>query len=137
MKLNEVEARYLKRIYEVVVEDGGEVTSYELAKYFKVRTPSSIDVLNRLQRKGLVLRRAWGPVVLTDEGLRLTKGLLHVHRVMECFFYEMLGLPMEMVCEEAAKVDYLISDEVADRICEKVNRPRRCPHGRVIPHEHG
>ena len=137
MKLNEVEAKYLKRIYEAVKEEGGIVTSYELAKHFGVRTPSSIDVLNRLQRKGLVIREAWGPVMLTEEGLKLAKMLLHVHRVMEYFFCESLGLPPDLACLEASKIDYLISDEVAKRICDRMNRPLLCPHGRVIPHEHG
>lgn len=136
MRLNKAEARYLKRIYEIIVENGNEVTSYDLAKYFGVKTPSSIDVLNRLQKKGLVSREVWGPVVLTDEGLRLAKELLHVHRVIECFFCNALGLPLDIACEEAAKVDYLISEEVVKRICKRMSRPVRCPHGRTIPHEH-
>lgn len=136
MKLSEVEAKYLKRIYEAMVEDKRNITSYELARYFGVKTPSSIDALKRLQKKGLVVREVWGPVNLTDEGIKLAKELLHTHRIVESFFSEILGLPLDVACQEAAKVDYLLDEEVAMRICEKMHRPLRCPHGRAIPHEH-
>ena len=137
MRLNRTEAMYLKRIYEVSIENEGEVTSYDLAKYFGVKTPSSIDVLNRLQRKGLVSRKVWGPVILTEKGVRLAKEVLHVHRIIECFLCDALDLPLDVACEEAAKLDHIISDEVVRRMCERMSRPLRCPHGRAIPHEHG
>lgn len=137
MRVNRAEAMYLKRIYEVSVEKGDEVTSYGLAKHFGVKTPSSIDVLNRLQRKGLVSRKVWGPVILTEMGIRLARELLHVHRLVECFLCDTLDLPLDVACREAAKLDHLISDEVVRRICERMSRPSRCPHGRAIPHEHG
>lgn len=135
MELSKVECMYLKRIYEVSVEDKRRVTSYDLAKFFGVRTPSSIDVLERLQRKGLVYRESWGPVVLTDEGLKLARKLFHAHRLLEVFFVQ-LGLPADIACEEAAKFDHLISDEVVERLCNMMGRPAICPHGRSILHEH-
>ncbi len=135
-KLNEVEAKYLKKIYVIIFEEGGEVTSYVLAKHFDVKPPSSIDVLKRLEKKGLISRKAWGPITLTDKGVRVARELVHVHRVMESFFCEYLGLSLNVACREASKLDYLISKEVAKSICKMQNKPKYCPHGYEIPHNH-
>jgi DtxR family Mn-dependent transcriptional regulator len=116
------------------VEEGREVTSYSLAKEFSVRPPSSIDVLNRLSRKGLIVRKLWGSVMLTEEGLKVAQKLVHVHRVLEAFFYGSLGLSISTACSEASKLDHLISDEVALRLCKFEDKPSRCPHGYGIPH---
>lgn len=133
-EINAVEASYLKKIYVMSVEEGREVTSYSLAKEFSVRPPSSIDVLNRLSRKGLIVKEAWRSVTLTKKGIKVAKKLVHIHRILEAFFYDSLGLSISTACDEAAKLDHLISDELALRLCEFEDKPTRCPHGYGIPH---
>lgn len=135
VKLNKVEADYLKLIYRLTVEDGKRLTSGDLARARHVKTPSAIDVLERLKKKGYVKKERYGPIRLTSAGERAAVFLMHVHRVLEVFFVEVLKVESDDACCLADDIDYAVNPELIRRLCAYLNRPEKCHHGRTIRHE--
>ncbi|MCL7385877.1 MAG: hypothetical protein LZ158_05930, partial [Thaumarchaeota archaeon] len=79
--LSRAESCYLKRIYTSTIEDGRQITSGDLAKMFNVKTPSAIDILNKLEKKMYIKKEKYGHITLTQAGYRVAVELLHAHRV--------------------------------------------------------
>jgi len=132
-ELTRPEAAYLGEFYRLL-ETSVEPTVSTLAQRFGVSLPTVIDVFERLERKGLVLREPWKTPKLTRQGMALAASIIHRHRVIELYFSEKLGLGYEFSCSEASKIDYLLSDEVVSRMCSALHRPRRCFHGNPVKH---
>ncbi|MEM2910297.1 MAG: metal-dependent transcriptional regulator [Nitrososphaerota archaeon] len=133
--LSKIESRYLKRIYTSVVEDRRQITSGDLAKIFNVRTPSAIDVLNKLEKKRYVKKEKYGYVTLTQAGYNVAVELLHAHRVFEVFLVKNLGMGFSDACKAASDVDHIFDKEVIARLCVYLKKPEKCCHDRVIIHK--
>lgn len=127
------EAEYLLELYRVA-EAGGRTSTGALAKRFRVKPPSAVEVLRRLEDRGLVKRSRWRHVELSMRGEPLARRLIHRHRVLETFFHRELRLEPAASCREAAKIDYIISDDVVNRLCSSLGYPSRCVHGRPLIH---
>lgn len=128
-KLTQTEANYLKRIYVNFFERNCRVTSVSLAEELGVKPPSVVDMMNKLERKGLITRIRWSEVKVTGKGLKVVKKLLYNHRILEFYFTKILGMDMDESCKEASKIDALVGDEVIVRLCDLLGRPDKCPHG--------
>jgi len=129
-KLSRGEARYLREIYVRSVELKERVTSTTLSRAFNVKPSSVIDVVKRLCRKGLLTRKLWSHIELTEEGLRLAKEIIHHHRVIEEFYIRVVGLDPKTAHSEACKIDYIVGCEVIERLYSMIGEPGRCSHGR-------
>lgn len=132
--LSSVEASYLKKLYRLHELDRAPSVSV-LAADFGVALPSVIDVLQKLEKKGLVRRTPWKAPRLTPAGLALAKRIIHNHRILEVYYGETLGLDDVYACAEASKIDYLIGSRIVGRMCETLHRPARCLHGFTIVHD--
>jgi Mn-dependent DtxR family transcriptional regulator len=105
-----------------------------LAKRFGVRLPSAIEILNKLEKKGLVIRRPWRVPVLSRRGATVTESVMHQHRVLELYLNRKLGVSSELSCTQASKIDYLFDSDVIEKMCKALDRPNRCLHGFPIRH---
>ncbi len=128
---------YLHRLYEKNVEEKAEATSGTLASEAGVRTSSAIDIIRRLEENGFVSRKPWGPVVLTEKGLKEASRLIYRHRIVETYLMKFLDLKMDEACEEATSLESQIGERVVYAMCDKLGHPCRCVHGKNIPHMHG
>lgn len=133
--LTKVESNYLKCIYTSVVEDGRQITSGDLAKTFSVKTPSAIDILNKLEKKKYIKKEKYGYIALTQAGYNVAVELLHAHRVFEVFFVKNLRMEFSDACKAASDVDHIFDKEVIARLCVYLNKPEKCCHDRVIIHK--
>jgi DtxR family Mn-dependent transcriptional regulator len=132
--LSRAESCYLKRIYTSTIEDGRQITSGDLAKMFNVKTPSAIDILNKLEKKMYIKKEKYGHITLTQAGYRVAVELLHAHRVFEVFLVEALKMKSNEACEVADCVDHVLDKEVITRLCAYLNKPEKCCHNRAIIH---
>lgn len=131
--LSGIEASYLKEAYRL--RESGRLPSVSvLAHGFRVTMPSVIDVLQKLERRGLVHRTPWKAPTLTKKGLAEARRIIHSHRVLEVYYGEALGLDETYACAEAAKIDYLIGTKAVERMCDTLHHPARCLHGFTIEH---
>jgi DtxR family Mn-dependent transcriptional regulator len=131
--LSRSEVAYLVMIYRLKERhDTASVSA--LAEKFGVKLPSAIEVLHKLEKKGLVDRKPWGIPELSKRGVDLTELVMHNHRVLEVYLNRKLGISSRRSCTQASKVDYLLDNSVIEKMCKVLDRPSRCLHGRTIPH---
>jgi DtxR family Mn-dependent transcriptional regulator len=133
LRLSGVEVAYLKEAYKLT--ESGEAPSVSLlAKKFGVSMPSVIEVFDKLEEKGLLLRKPWKVPKLTGMGLITARRIIHNHRVIEVYFAEKLGLGTNYSCNEATKIDYLMENQLVMKMCDALNYPAKCIHGHSIEH---
>lgn len=133
-RLSPSEVAYLKVIHRM--NESNETSSVSaLARKFKVKLPSAVEILSKLETKGLVVRKRWRVPQLTKRGEKLAELVMHQHRVLEVYLNEKLGVNSDMSCAQAGKIDYLFDTDVIEKMCRVLNRPATCLHGFPIQHE--
>jgi DtxR family Mn-dependent transcriptional regulator len=45
----------------------------------------------------------------------------------------MLGLPWDVVHEQACKLEHAASEHITEKLADLLNHPERCPHGKRLP----
>jgi Mn-dependent DtxR family transcriptional regulator len=132
-ELTRTEVAYIESMYRL--NESHDATSVSvLAKRFGVRLPTAIEILDKLEQKGLVIRKPWRVPELSKRGKILAESVMHQHRVVELYFSRNLGLNSEMSCSEASKIAYLLDRTVIEKMCKSLNRPTQCIHGNPIRH---
>jgi DtxR family Mn-dependent transcriptional regulator len=132
-ELSRSEVAYLETMHRLG-ESNDAASVSTLAKRFGVRMPTAIEILDKLEEKGLVIRRPWKVPELSRKGRKLAESVIHQHRVVELYLSRNLGLSPEKACAEAAKIDYLLDRAVIEKMCKALNRPNQCVHGYPIRH---
>jgi DtxR family transcriptional regulator, Mn-dependent transcriptional regulator len=123
---------YLKAIYGL--ESAGErVTTSALAERMGVSAPSATAMTKRLDEVGLVERRPYRGVALTDAGRRGALEVLRHHRLLERYLVDRLGLSLDEVHAEAELLEHALSEELEARIDAELGFPTHDPHGDPIP----
>jgi DtxR family Mn-dependent transcriptional regulator len=62
-------------------------------------------------------------IEITSQGREIGSRIMRKHRVLECFFTEMLGMEPKAASSEACALEHGISDEVVDRIGNYMEGP--------------
>ncbi|MDD3927438.1 MAG: metal-dependent transcriptional regulator, partial [bacterium] len=70
-------------------------------------------------------------VRFTGLGEEHARNIIRRHRLAERLLADVLG--MTEVEGEACKMEHILSEEAADRICTLLGHPQECPHGLRIP----
>lgn len=121
---------YLEAIYKL--SEKGEVRPTQLADALGVSGPTVTATLRRLEAADLVLRPDGG-VSLTPTGRTQALSILRRHRLSERFLADVLGLPWEVVHDEACRLEHALSPQVQDALERYMDNPEVCPHGHPIP----
>ncbi|MCS7143116.1 MAG: metal-dependent transcriptional regulator [Aigarchaeota archaeon] len=132
-RLSTVQATYLTEILKMT-QAGRQVTTGVLAERFKVRPPTVVGVMRELESKGLLKRVGWGRVDLTDQGRGVASDLIHVHRVIETYFANVIGIDPERSCRLARSIETAIRRDEAAMFCKLLNYPDKCVHGEEVVH---
>lgn len=126
---------YLKCIY-VLEEEGaaaGPVSTSRVAAFLGVTSPSASSMLKRLATLGYARQIARGEFGLTDEGRVQALRVVRLHRLLETFLVERLGVPLEEAHGEAEVLEHHLSEALGARIAAELGHPGRDPHGDPIP----
>lgn len=89
------------------------VKTNDIAKMMNVAPASVTEMLNVLNREGLVNYEKYKGVSLTEKGLSVAKKLRKKHHIMEYFLINILNLSPELAHEEACAFEHSFSDEAA------------------------
>jgi len=117
------------RLFE---EEGNDVARVsQIAKHFRIKQPSVVQMLKRLHSAGYVRYVEKEGVRLTWKGRAAADRIIRNHRLMEVFFRKTLGTDVdeEMLCG----IEHHVRERFADSLCGWLNHPTHCPHGRRIP----
>jgi DtxR family transcriptional regulator, Mn-dependent transcriptional regulator len=131
MKLTISKEDYLKAIAEAQSEEG-TVFAATVARWLSVSAPAVALALRRLRRDKLVEVDRKGRITLTAQGQRVTDKLRLRHHLVERMLHEMLGVEWYKVHDEAERLEHAISEDVEQRLIDKLGVNGPCPHGNQI-----
>ncbi len=123
---------YLKEIYKLQ-EGDGRATTTGVAKALGVAPSSVTTMLKKLAALGLVEHAPYRGVVLTEAGEQVALEVIRHHRLLEQYLAETLGLPIDLVHDEADRLEHALSEELESLIDAKLGYPTLDPHGDPIP----
>ena len=72
--------------------------------------------LRILQEEGDLVIEEDGSVKLTDKGRSTGESVLKKHRILECFFTEMLGMDPDTASKEACEIEHAASEDTVEKI---------------------
>jgi DtxR family Mn-dependent transcriptional regulator len=124
---------YLRAIYLLASETQNPVKVTAIVAKLKLSKSTVAQRLKDLVTKGWIEHKKYGPVILTEQGLKIAGNLTYKHRVIELFLSEILGIPEAEVHDEAHELEHALSDKVIHKIANLLNNPTHGPHGKEIP----
>ena len=127
---------YLETIYflafpigEYRPSTGSTAIAARVAEMLGVSRASAGEMLKRLEADGLVERGDQKEAILTETGIERAKRVVRNHRIIERFLTDFMGYTAAESHVYADELGDTFTDEMIERINERLGRPARCPHG--------
>ena len=108
---------------------GSTAIAARVAEMLGVSRASAGEMLKRLEAEGLVERGEQKEAILTPEGAERAKRVVRKHRIIERFLTDFMGYTAAESHVHADELGDTFSDEMIERINERLGQPDRCPHG--------
>ena len=100
-----------------------------VAEMLGVSRASAGEMLKRLEAEGLVERGEQKEALLTPVGIERAQKVVRKHRLIERFLTDFMGYTAAESHVHADELGDTFSEDMVDRIDERLGRPERCPHG--------
>ncbi len=127
---------YLETIYflafpigEYRPSTGSTAIASRVAEMLGVSRASAGEMLKRLEADGLVERGEQKEAILTEIGTERAKRVVRKHRIIERFLTDFMGYTAAESHVYADELGDTFTDEMIERINERLGHPERCPHG--------
>src|SRR6266852_1775084 len=127
---------YLETIYflafpigEYQPQSGSAAIAARVAEMLGVSRASAGEMLKRLEADGLVDRGEQKEALLTPAGIERAQKVVRKHRLIERFLTDFMGYTAAESHVHADELGDTFSEDMVDRIDERLGRPERCPHG--------
>jgi DtxR family Mn-dependent transcriptional regulator len=109
---------------------GGTPTlASRVAEMLGVSRASAGEMLKRLEAEGLVQRGDHKEAILTRKGRGRAEKVVRKHRIIERLLTDFMGYTAAEAHVHADELGDTFTDDMVERIEEKLGRPERCPHG--------
>ena len=108
---------------------GSPPLASRVAEMLGVSRASAGEMLKRLEADGLIERGARKEALLTETGRERAERVVRKHRIIERLLTDFMGYTGYESHERADALGDTFTDEMVDRIDEKLGHPQRCPHG--------
>ena len=125
---------YLRTVYELE-EEGIAPLRARIAERLSQSGPTVSQTVQRMERDGLLWVANDRQIVLTATGREKATSVMRKHRLAEVLLTEVIGLPLDLVHEEACRWEHVISDAVETRLVTMLDSPTLSPYGNPIPQE--
>jgi DtxR family Mn-dependent transcriptional regulator len=128
---------YLETIYFLAfpigeyrpVTAGSPTLAARVAEMLGVSRPSAGEMLKRLEKEGLIERGEHKEALLTKKGRARAERVVRKHRIIERLLTDFMGYTAAEAHVHADELGDTFTDDMVDRISEKLGNPDRCPHG--------
>jgi DtxR family Mn-dependent transcriptional regulator len=127
---------YLETIYflafpigEYRPATGSTAIAARVAEMLGVSRASAGEMLKRLEAEGLVERGEQKEAILTPTGAERARRVVRKHRIIERFLTDFMGYTAAESHVQADELGDTFTQEMIERINERLGRPDRCPHG--------
>jgi DtxR family Mn-dependent transcriptional regulator len=108
---------------------GSPPLASRVAEMLHVSRASAGEMLKRLEAEGLIERGVRKEALLTGTGLERAERVVRKHRIIERLLTDFMGYTGGEAHERADELGDTFSDEMIERIDERLGHPERCPHG--------
>ncbi len=128
---------YLETIYFLAfpigeyrpLSTGSPTLASRVAEMLGVSRASAGEMLRRLETEGLIERGEQKEALLTESGRKRAERVVRKHRIIERLLTDFMGYTAAEAHVHADELGDTFSDEMVERIEEKLGYPDRCPHG--------
>jgi DtxR family transcriptional regulator, Mn-dependent transcriptional regulator len=127
---------YLETIYflafpigEYRPATGTTAIAARVAEMLGVSRASAGEMLKRLETDGLVERGEQKEAILTPAGIERAQRVVRKHRIIERFLTDFMGYTASESHVKADELGDTFTDEMIERMNERLGHPDRCPHG--------
>ena len=108
---------------------GSPTLAARVAEMLRVSRASAGEMLKRLEAEGLVERGEHKEALLTKAGRERAEQVVRRHRIIERLLTDFMGYTPAESHVHADELGDTFTDEMIERISERLGRPERCPHG--------
>jgi len=108
---------------------GNPTLAARVAEMLGVSRASAGEMLKRLEAEGLVERGEQKEAILTPSGRVRAEHVVRRHRIIECWLTGFLGYTAAEAHHHADDLGDAFTDDLIERMHEKLGKPERCPHG--------
>jgi DtxR family Mn-dependent transcriptional regulator len=108
---------------------GSPTLASRVAEMLGVSRASAGEMLKRLEREGLVERGELKEAILTARGRERAEQVVRRHRIVERLLTDFMGYTAAEAHVHADEIGEGFSDDMIERIDERLGHPKRCPHG--------
>jgi DtxR family Mn-dependent transcriptional regulator len=108
---------------------GSPPLAARVAEMLRVSRASAGEMLKRLEAEGLVQRGQRKEAILTATGRERAERVVRKHRIIERLLTDFMGYTGAEAHERADELGDTFSEDMIERIDERLGRPERCPHG--------
>jgi DtxR family Mn-dependent transcriptional regulator len=108
---------------------GSTAIAARVAEMLGVSRASAGEMLKRLEAEGLVERGDQKEALLTPTGIERANAVVRKHRIIERFLTDFMGYTAAESHVHADELGDTFTEEMIERINERLGRPKRCPHG--------
>src|ERR687892_2087839 len=128
---------YLETIYFLAfpigeyrpLSSGSPTLATRVAEMLGVSRASAGEMLKRLEAEGLIERGKHKEALLTATGRERAEKVVRKHRIIERWLTDFMGYTAAESHVHADDLGDTFTDEMIERINERLGRPERCPHG--------
>lgn len=106
-----------------LIEDGNEARQVDIAARLGVAQPTVAKMLARLTEKGLISRKPYRGVFLTEAGREVAHQSRVRHQIVEDFLLS-LGVSAETARRDAEGIEHYVSPETLKAFRRAMNKPR-------------
>ena len=108
---------------------GSPTLAARVAEMLGVSRPSAGEMLKRLEGEGLIERGEHKEALLTASGRERAERVVRKHRIIERMLTDFMGYTAAESHVQADELGDAFTDEMIERIAERLGHPDRCPHG--------
>jgi DtxR family Mn-dependent transcriptional regulator len=108
---------------------GSPPLAARVAEMLGVSRASAGEMLKRIESEGLIKRGVHKEALLTDSGLARAERVVRKHRLIERLLTDFMGYTAAEAHERADLLGDTFTEEMIERIDDKLGHPDRCPHG--------
>jgi DtxR family Mn-dependent transcriptional regulator len=108
---------------------GSPTLASRVAEMLGVSRASAGEMLKRLESEGLVERGEHKEAILTPPGRERAEQVVRRHRIVERLLTDFMGYTAAEAHVYADEIGEGFSDDMIERIDERLGHPERCPHG--------
>ncbi|MFL5962306.1 MAG: metal-dependent transcriptional regulator [Gaiellaceae bacterium] len=128
---------YLETIYFLAFPIGeyqpspgtSQAIAARVGEMLGVSRASAGEMLKRLEAEGLVERGEHKEAILTPTGTERARKVVRKHRIIERLLTDFMGYTAGEAHVHADELGGTFTDDMVERIDERLGHPERCPHG--------